>query len=449
MGADGARDASTAGEAISFPEGFGAMMRRLAEPLKVRLERVVEGIKYEGKPSAAQLLRSGSSGPSEGEPLVTVTCRTPDRKTEEYVARFTVVTVPLGVLTSGRIAFSPPLPSRKVEAMKRLGSAAVNKVVLHFRSAFWTPTCGSNHVGVVSTSANHSWFFNAATATKSPVLVCLLTGDAARKAEQSTNEQVVTRCVRSLQMAFRPAHVPEPVASYVTRWGSDPFAAGGYSFFAVGSSTADCEALAEPCGWRRLQLGFAGEATTASAMGTVLGAWLSGEAEAQRILKEMTQPLRSGAADSGASGGGGGGGWGNSAPAAAPPSTPSGPTPKAAAPAVQDEAAAALAALDEQERRERQNFIGRGAGAKPEGELFAQAWADALPASSHATHSVLVSCLRRLHVDLRGQPAVPDLSVGGPGHLQAGGAQRYHSDLRQGGEGLRARRVQPDRKPLS
>ena len=39
-----------------------------------------------------------------------------------------LVTVPLGVLKTGRIAFNPPLPTWKGNAIERLGFGCINKV---------------------------------------------------------------------------------------------------------------------------------------------------------------------------------------------------------------------------------------------------------------------------------------------------------------------------------
>ena len=39
-----------------------------------------------------------------------------------------LVTVPLGVLKKGSIAFQPPLPQRKLEAIERMGFGVLNKV---------------------------------------------------------------------------------------------------------------------------------------------------------------------------------------------------------------------------------------------------------------------------------------------------------------------------------
>jgi len=211
--------------------------------------------------------------------------------------------------------------------------------------------------------------------------------------------------VRSLQLAFRPVHVPEPVASHVTRWGSDPFAQGGYSFFATSSSAADCEAMAEPCGWRKHHLGFAGEATTAANMGTVLGAWCSGEAEALRVLKEMEAPMRS--AD-GSSGGGAGDLVRQGSSGAPPVSLPRANSGSELPPGLEP--------IDEKERREREAFIGRGAGAKPEGTTsthHGNSRACAFHEHTCSACSDVVLCICRLHFDLCRQLAVQRVAASG------------------------------------
>ena len=43
-----------------------------------------------------------------------------------------IVTVPLGCLKAGDIAFEPPLPAWKAAAIARLGFGDLNKVVLEF-----------------------------------------------------------------------------------------------------------------------------------------------------------------------------------------------------------------------------------------------------------------------------------------------------------------------------
>lgn len=48
-----------------------------------------------------------------------------------------VVTVPLGVLQAGQIAFDPPLPEAKQQAIASLGMGVLDKLYLRFDAAFW------------------------------------------------------------------------------------------------------------------------------------------------------------------------------------------------------------------------------------------------------------------------------------------------------------------------
>jgi polyamine oxidase len=58
---------------------------------------------------------------------------------ERFRADAVVVTVPLGVLSAGRITFDPPLPSGVRTALTRMGTGVVTKVFLTFTAAFWSP----------------------------------------------------------------------------------------------------------------------------------------------------------------------------------------------------------------------------------------------------------------------------------------------------------------------
>jgi monoamine oxidase len=48
-----------------------------------------------------------------------------------------VITLPLGVLKHGSVAFDPPLPAAKQGAIARLGVGLLNKIVLGFERRFW------------------------------------------------------------------------------------------------------------------------------------------------------------------------------------------------------------------------------------------------------------------------------------------------------------------------
>ncbi|MFD4421053.1 FAD-dependent oxidoreductase [Agromyces sp. NPDC058484] len=76
--------------------------------------------------------------------------------------------------------------------------------------------------------------------------------------------------------------VPEPTAMRRSKWATDPFARGAFSFDAVGSTPELREALAEPVGER---LVFAGEACSTDAPGSLQGAWRSGLVAASHVMR--------------------------------------------------------------------------------------------------------------------------------------------------------------------
>ena len=77
-------------------------------------------------------------------------------------------------------------------------------------------------------------------------------------------------------------HVPDPIQSACTRWGSDPLSYGSYSHVRVGSIGIDYDILSESVENR---LFFAGEATSRKYPATMHGAFLSGLREAGRIFR--------------------------------------------------------------------------------------------------------------------------------------------------------------------
>jgi monoamine oxidase len=79
--------------------------------------------------------------------------------------------------------------------------------------------------------------------------------------------------------------IPTPVDSYYTRWLSDPWAMGSYSFTSIYTHPGDRDLYAAPTGDR---LYFCGEATVNEGYGTVHAALQSGAAAARAIFARYT-----------------------------------------------------------------------------------------------------------------------------------------------------------------
>ena len=97
--------------------------------------------------------------------------------------------------------------------------------------------------------------------------------------EAMGDEEVIAEAMKALRAMYGD-NIPEPDNALMTRWASDEFAFGSYSFLKVGSSAKDRRTLAKPIDDR---LFFAGEATSLSYPATTQGAYLSGIPEAERI----------------------------------------------------------------------------------------------------------------------------------------------------------------------
>jgi len=190
-----------------------------------------------------------------------------------------IVTVPLGVLKAGHIAFDPPLPESKLGAIDRLDMGNMEKVVLVFDDPWWED---DGPMYFVSELEDGAWALVAdmSTTAGAPTLVVFTGGTFSREVRASmTDEEVLDDAMAAMERGYGRS-IPTPVATHVTQWTNDPFALGSYSYLPVGSSRDDIDELAEPVGERLM---FAGEATYWLYYQTVHGALLSGLREAERL----------------------------------------------------------------------------------------------------------------------------------------------------------------------
>jgi monoamine oxidase len=244
---------------VLFPHGYGQITRHLAAGLTIKLEHLVQRIDWSGKPGVAVETSQGA-----------------------YRARFVVVTLPLGVLKRGNVAFAPALPAEKQAAIDRVGMGLLNKTYLRFPHQFWPAK--PDWLGMVSTPKGR-WaeYINVSRFVPQPILLGFNAATYARRVERLTDEQTIAGMVAALRSMFGRNKVPDPTHAAVTRWGSDPFSFGSYSFLKTGAMPRDHDLLAEPVGGR---LYFAGEHTSRRYAATVHGAYLSGLHAARLVAAE-------------------------------------------------------------------------------------------------------------------------------------------------------------------
>ncbi|OOF95633.1 hypothetical protein ASPCADRAFT_506527 [Aspergillus carbonarius ITEM 5010] len=220
---------------------------------------------------------------------------------ESFVADQVVFTGSLGILKHRSIQFSPPLPEWKTGAIDRLGFGIMNKVILVFNEPFWDTE--RDMFGLLREPNNRNsmiqedyavnrgrfyLFWNCMKTTGLPVLIALMAGDAAHQAECTPDAELIAEVTSQLRNVFKHATVPDPLETIITRWGTDTFTRGSYSYVAAQSLPGDYDLMAKPIG----NLHFAGEATCGTHPATVHGAYLSGLRAASEAIETVLGPVQ-------------------------------------------------------------------------------------------------------------------------------------------------------------
>ena len=220
---------------------------------------------------------------------------------ELFPADKVVFTGSLGVLKHKDVEFEPPLPDWKTGPIDRLGFGVMNKVVLVFGEPFWDterdmfgllrePSNDSMSMAQEDYSANRGkcyLFWNCLKTTGLPVLLGLMAGDAAQQTEHTADSEIIADALSHLRSVFKNVAVPDPLETVISRWASDKFTRGSYSFVGAEALPEDYDLMAEPVG----NLHFAGEATCGTHPATVHGAYLSGMRAAAEVTDSIVGPV--------------------------------------------------------------------------------------------------------------------------------------------------------------
>lgn len=244
------------GDDVVFPEGYDQITTYLSSGIDIRTNHVVTSVDY----SSESIMVTIASG-------------------EVLSADKVLVTVPLGVLKKGSIDFIPALPVDKVEAIGALGMGVLNKVYLKFPHSFWDNDV--HLIGHVPENNKGYWaeWLNIEKYTGLPILLGFNAGTYGTDVEKLSDDDIVAEAMGVLRKLYG-VEIPEPSDVLITRWASDPFSYGSYSYLKAGANIDMRDTLAAPI---QGKIFFAGEATNGDFPATVHGAYLSGMREAGRI----------------------------------------------------------------------------------------------------------------------------------------------------------------------
>lgn len=177
-----------------------------------------------------------------------------------FAAKRLLCTLPVGVLRSGSVQWSPMLPDKEA-AWKELGFGFVQKIVLAFREPFWESGTRVQRpvqdLGFLfSNEAVPTWW--TGTPEAGHLLIGWLGGPAAAAWAGQPDDALTAAALGALETIFGISRSELEALlrdQHVHNWLDDPFTLGGYSFEVVGGERLQATAAAPVGG----TLFFAGE----------------------------------------------------------------------------------------------------------------------------------------------------------------------------------------------
>jgi len=168
-------DEGSEGDDLIVLGGYGALAAELAKDLDVQTGRAVSRIVRSARGVLLQLAGS-----------------------ETISADRLVVTLPLGVLKSGTVDFSPALPSGHRAAISRMGMGLLDKLWLRFDEPFWNEKA-QVWSSLDDRGALRFEWYNMLPLTGEPVLMALYGGPEARAWTRRSDRAITRAAVASLQ----------------------------------------------------------------------------------------------------------------------------------------------------------------------------------------------------------------------------------------------------------
>jgi monoamine oxidase len=248
-----------AGDDDFVAEGIGTFVERFGRDVPVRLSSPVTRIAYR-----------------DGE----VRAETPGGTVR---ARRALVTVSTGVLAAGKIAFDPPLPRRKLEAIAGLPMGLLNKVILELGSDVFPPSAVPNS-WVLHDGPGRDDVAFVVKPFGAPAAIAFYGGQRAWELEKLGDRAAIDDAKRRLKQMYGDRIEGEIRRVRVTHWGKNPWTLGSYSSARPGRSGMH-EVLAEPVADRVF---FAGEACGPPRFsGSLAAAYVAGLEASRKLLASL------------------------------------------------------------------------------------------------------------------------------------------------------------------
>jgi monoamine oxidase len=244
-------------EESRISEGYSALFRYLARDIDSRLSSPVQKV---GQTKAGVTITSNGN---------------------HYEAKTCIITLPVTILQSSAVQFSPALSFEKQHALHALQMEAGTKLLYHFTEPFWD----EDLTYMLHDDVASRWWTPGHGREAQGIIACYTTSARARAIDAMSEQEALTLGLQQLSKLLDVSF--EKLSSSLTKskrvsWAQDVYAQGAYAHVPVGASEARVN-LAKPEG----NLFFAGEATAYdSTPQTVHGAVESGIRAALEAIRD-------------------------------------------------------------------------------------------------------------------------------------------------------------------
>ncbi|OIW11791.1 hypothetical protein TanjilG_31193 [Lupinus angustifolius] len=201
-----------------------------------------------------------------------------------YEANYVILSVSIGVLQSDLLAFDPPLPRWKLEAIEKCDVMVYTKIFLKFPYKFWQSGPGKEFFIYAHERRGYYTFWQhmGNAYPGSNILVVTLTNEESKRVEAQSDEETLREAMAVLRDIFGP-NIPDAIDILVPRWWNNRFQRGSYSNFPIIPNLEHFHNIKAPVD----RIFFTGEHTSERFNGYVHGGYLSGIDTSKALLEEM------------------------------------------------------------------------------------------------------------------------------------------------------------------
>lgn len=212
-----------------------------------------------------------------------------------FKAKHAITTVSLGVLQRHHEEmFSPPLPKKHAEALSRDHDVMGNltHVLLQFPKVWWDNSLprwiSANHGGHNMSGAFTEWQNLNNLVPGSQTLLSFLGDPEASKYQAMQDADIQAAAMARLRLQHPGVDIPDAIAFFISRWGTDPKFYGAYTVMEPGWKDKFSQTIKKPLkACHKTIVRFAGEAMCDNMNGYTHGGYQTGKEAAARFLHEF------------------------------------------------------------------------------------------------------------------------------------------------------------------